>query len=293
MTEAEESPQGELGFMRVGDKLRMAREGLGLSLTDVSNKTRVAVRYLHAIEQSDYDQLPGRTYAVGFVRAFARCVGLPEAELAGKLRRELNDNPLHHDTEAERFEPANPAQLPTRRLAWAAAILALVLVGAFLGWRSIFVGDGAEVMTAEGPFGAADSAQGTAEAPSSGDAGTDVPAQSAAVASPPGAAGADAAVVTLVGLDDVWIGFDDAAGKTENWRTLRRGQPYQVPADYVRQFTLRTSQPNLLQVNVGDQELGMLGDSAVLVKNISLKPADLRARLRPTAASAAVTSTEN
>ena len=86
------------------------------------------------------------------------------------------------------------------------------------------------------------------------------------------------APVVLTGLSEVWIGFDDAKGKTENWRTLDAGEVYQVPADYIEQFTLRTSIPQALKVTVGGRDVGPIGPADTLVKGISLKPADLVAR---------------
>ena len=82
----------------------------------------------------------------------------------------------------------------------------------------------------------------------------------------------------LTGLSEVWIGFDDAQGKTENWRTLDAGETYQVPPDYIEKFTLRTSIPQALKVTVGGRDVGAIGAADTLVKNVSLKPADLVAR---------------
>src|SRR3546814_6818210 len=60
-------------------------------------------------------------------------------------------------------------------------------------------------------------------------------------------------------LAEVWIGFDDATGKTENWRTLEAGEVYQVPPAYIEQFTLRTSIPQALKVTVGGRDVGSIG----------------------------------
>jgi hypothetical protein len=85
-------------------------------------------------------------------------------------------------------------------------------------------------------------------------------------------------VLTAVGSASVWIGFDDATGKTENWRTLDPGESYEVPAAYIDQFTLRTSRAQALKITVGGREVGQIGPADTLVKAISLKPADLLAQ---------------
>ena len=61
---------------RVGDRLRAARLSAGLSLEDIAEKTRIPLRHLDALERSDYAALPSFTYAAGFVRAFARALGV-------------------------------------------------------------------------------------------------------------------------------------------------------------------------------------------------------------------------
>lgn len=73
---------------RLGEMLRDARVALELSLEDVSQTTRVSMRYLAAIENSRFDQFSSRIYAVGFVRAYARMVHLPERWAADLLRAE-------------------------------------------------------------------------------------------------------------------------------------------------------------------------------------------------------------
>ena len=71
MTEVE-SAEDALIVERVGDRLRAARNSVGLDLSDVATKTRIPQRHLAAIEIGDYSALPSTTYAVGFVKAFTK-----------------------------------------------------------------------------------------------------------------------------------------------------------------------------------------------------------------------------
>lgn len=59
-----------------GDKFRKAREKKELSLDDVSNVTKIGARMLHAIEEERFDQLPGGVFNKGFIRAYAKHLGL-------------------------------------------------------------------------------------------------------------------------------------------------------------------------------------------------------------------------
>lgn len=59
-----------------GDKFRKAREKKEISLDDVSNVTKISTRMLRAIENEHFDQLPGGVFNKGFIRAYAKHLGL-------------------------------------------------------------------------------------------------------------------------------------------------------------------------------------------------------------------------
>ena len=74
-----------------GAALRRRREEMGLSLNDMAARTRVHKTYLQALEEENLRLLPGTAYAVGFLRIYARELGLPVASLLAALpgREEL------------------------------------------------------------------------------------------------------------------------------------------------------------------------------------------------------------
>lgn len=63
-----------------GDKFRKAREKKELSLDDVSNVTKIGARMLQAIEEENFEQLPGGVFNRGFIRAYAKHLGLDSEE---------------------------------------------------------------------------------------------------------------------------------------------------------------------------------------------------------------------
>src|ERR1043166_9388352 len=69
------NPMGEFG-----NKFRQAREKKNLSLDDVSNVTKISSRMLKAIEEEHFDQLPGGVFNKGFIRAYAKHLGLNDEE---------------------------------------------------------------------------------------------------------------------------------------------------------------------------------------------------------------------
>src|SRR5947207_716649 len=62
----------------IGEKLRLAREARGIALREISEQTRISIRYLEAIETDDYKRLPGGIFNRSFIRAYAKFVGVDE-----------------------------------------------------------------------------------------------------------------------------------------------------------------------------------------------------------------------
>jgi|tagenome__1003787_1003787.scaffolds.fasta_scaffold20990091_4 cytoskeleton protein RodZ len=63
-----------------GDKFRKARESKELSFDDVSNVIKISPRMLRAIEEENFDQLPGGVFNKGFIRSYAKHIGLDPEE---------------------------------------------------------------------------------------------------------------------------------------------------------------------------------------------------------------------
>ncbi|HLL73646.1 MAG TPA: helix-turn-helix domain-containing protein [Pyrinomonadaceae bacterium] len=87
----------------LGARLRAAREARGVSLRELSDHTRIARRYLEAIEQDDYKELPGGIFNRSFIKAYAKAVGFNEAEAVSAY------------TEVARAHGEEPDELPTSR----------------------------------------------------------------------------------------------------------------------------------------------------------------------------------
>src|ERR1041384_1698119 len=89
----------------IGEQLRLAREGRGIPLREISDHTRISMHYLEAIESNDYRRLPGGIFNRSFVRAYAKYVGYDEKEAlegyvkymreAGHTGDDIVTTPLH------------------------------------------------------------------------------------------------------------------------------------------------------------------------------------------------------
>jgi cytoskeleton protein RodZ len=114
---------------RLGDVLREHREALGHSIADVAAYIRIRPVYLEAIEQGRYADLPGRTYAIGFVRGYAEFVGLDGEEAVRRFRAEA----AGMDTSTQLVFPSPPPEgkVPGGAIMFVAVLLVTVVYGAW------------------------------------------------------------------------------------------------------------------------------------------------------------------
>lgn len=82
-------------MIRAGQKLHEARLKKGLTLSEVSMATKIKAVFLLAIEKGEYQKLPEKTYAQGFVRNYAEFLGLPKNEILALFRREFDEKKIY------------------------------------------------------------------------------------------------------------------------------------------------------------------------------------------------------
>jgi transcriptional regulator with XRE-family HTH domain len=79
-------------FAHVGQYLAAVRDHRGLSLAQVAAETRVRRLYLSALEEGEHAPLPSRPFAVGYVRAYARALGLDGDEIVAQFRADFPED---------------------------------------------------------------------------------------------------------------------------------------------------------------------------------------------------------
>src|SRR5215475_8798473 len=77
----------------VGETLRRERLRRNLGFEQISRELKISTRFLEAIENEQYEKLPGGVFAKSFVRQYARLLGLDEEDLAGQLDGVLTSEP--------------------------------------------------------------------------------------------------------------------------------------------------------------------------------------------------------
>ncbi len=115
--------------MDVGDILRRTRLHYGQSLKDIENALRIRESQLRAIENGEVEKLPGRVYAVGFVRTYAEFLGLDGAKIAHLfVSQHMESQPKN---ELSFPLPASESRTPSVFM----IVLSLILVfGVFILW---------------------------------------------------------------------------------------------------------------------------------------------------------------
>ena len=133
----------------LGEKLRQAREAKGMDLRDVADSTRITLEYLRFIEDDNYKSLPGGIFNKGFIRSFAKVVGVDEKEALadynnlmarqGTVTTIADDEPISRPNTVLLNE--NQDASPFRRIFLALIVLGLVGAGIYFGlqyWQNRF-----------------------------------------------------------------------------------------------------------------------------------------------------------
>ncbi len=147
-------PPGRTGEVRgdaaamtsFGEMLRRERELRGITLREVSEATKISIRYLEALERNEFTYLPGGAFTRGFIRAYAKYIGADEDEMVNAYLLELSvqeeagpagpADPVeelrrHHHRAVDEAARARRRRL---RLGVAAVVLVLLLLAAGAWW---------------------------------------------------------------------------------------------------------------------------------------------------------------
>ncbi|WP_417622793.1 helix-turn-helix domain-containing protein [Parasphingorhabdus sp.] len=254
----------ELNLHNTGELLRRAREQKNLSLEDIAKKTRIPQRHLASIENGDFEALPGRTYAIGFAKSFARTVGLSDASIGSQLRAEMEEQGHGaFQPEMSGYAPANPSSIPPRFLVWTAAGIAALVLAGYLVWRTLVLNPTeANDLPDDGNVTAIETASDNnnlqnidEKAPTPSSEGT----------------------VVLTATETVWIKIYDAEGERLFEDQMAAGDTFTVPADADNPQIL-TGRPDALTVTIDGQVVPQLGTAERTIKDVGVSAAALLAR---------------
>ncbi|HOR00247.1 MAG TPA: DUF4115 domain-containing protein [Anaerolineae bacterium] len=147
----------------LGERLRQAREAKGLTLEQVEEITKIRRRYLQALEEEDFGQLPGEVFVRGFLRNYALALGLDAEEILTASGRKVPPPvPPVEERPAEILdEPLVPPAIGQRIVAIAigAMVVIALVVGGWALYRFLGPPAGGPAATATLPAASPTSAQ--------------------------------------------------------------------------------------------------------------------------------------
>lgn len=118
-----------------GERLKRERELREVSLNEVTVATRIGSRFLEALENEEWDKLPGGIFNRGFVRAIARYLGLDEENLLSEYDLARGEQAASVPQAYESKIPRPPLWMPILGVLGVIVVLAGLVVGGVYGWR--------------------------------------------------------------------------------------------------------------------------------------------------------------
>lgn len=262
-----------------GDRLKKEREKRGMTLDEVSGTTKISVRLLKALEQEKFDQLPGGVFNKGFVRSYAKHLGLDDdAVVADYLEASGEASPpltLADPTNVQ--QPSPWAQLPWGTLAGLVAVAVLLFAAWFYYSHRTHektaapsVAPESEAASSSALPSPAPASPATASQPSStsvpgavsGTVGDSGEASSSPRSSPvphpnpTASSGSGSFELSLRALDEVWISTA-LDGQPPAESTMEAGQSKTIRA--VDKVVVRVGNPMALQVSMGGRKIPLHG----------------------------------
>lgn len=212
---------------RIGDEIRAARENTGFTLEQVSRETRVHISHLRAIEEMTPGLLGAPVYAKGYIKSYARFLGMDEQTTLDRYLSEcaaiLKD--------PEKIEIAQPASSKARKLPVAVPVLGILVLA--------LIGGGAALMLSNG-----DKSPAAITDPSSANVGAGVTAEPVAPQ------------LRIVALKRSFLEVRSAKGDKFVYRYLNPGEFFTPRAG--SGWTVSAEDGSAFEWRLGDQSLGLL-----------------------------------
>lgn len=130
--EAREDGAYEDSFCHIGADLNAARLERGLQINEIAHLIRISKGYLKNLEAGEFDQLPGPTYVSGYLRTYAREIGLDPTEITQRYRALLGAG-----EDRPQYSFPVDKQRPQRSGAMMASIVVIFAVAGYGGWYAL------------------------------------------------------------------------------------------------------------------------------------------------------------
>lgn len=112
----------------LGNRLKEAREEKGMSLDDLQAATKIQKRYLTALEEGNYDIIPGKFYVRAFIKQYAEAVGIDSEHLFEEFKKDIPNS--YNDEVSEKLSSIKPQRELPKSASKALELLPTLLVAA-------------------------------------------------------------------------------------------------------------------------------------------------------------------
>ncbi|WP_421864721.1 helix-turn-helix domain-containing protein [Motiliproteus sp.] len=140
---SQDSVEETLGQPNPGGSLRQAREQQQLTLEEVSERLKLTVSQLKALENGEMDKLPGLAFVRGYLRGYGKLLGLDADQLVEDFNALHGGTPQSRVTSINRVKPQ--AQMGDPMLRISVVIFVLALLGTSIWWWQTQMGADAQV----------------------------------------------------------------------------------------------------------------------------------------------------
>jgi len=222
----------------IGTELRDAREALGMSYGDVAELTKIQPQFLEAIENLAKSELPSIGYVLGYVRSYAKTMGMDGASAVAryKVDSEVPENLGMRD---------RPHFVPQRKIRLPRGFFPAMTVVAIAGMLTVWYGTQTE----------------TQAAVTTGPDLTPRASETVAVIDDPN-------MLTVKVLAPSWVQIKDATGRVIISRIFVTGETWQTKRGSGASISARDG--GAIQIFVGRGDAGLLGQQGVAINDVPL-----------------------
>jgi cytoskeleton protein RodZ len=268
--------------LAVGDILQRARVEKHLTLDDLEVAIRVNRAHLIAIEEGRLEDLPGRVYALGFIRAYATYVDLDSEKIIELLKQQSGKKIAPQNISVPDTSISEDFSLPSGIIFF---IIFLLFVGVLV-FKSYYE-DSSYLIGEQIPKVPKDLIDQTTLLSKPDD-------QNSKAATIPDSDHRNIATsltdfidgdrssadqIVLRAIDNVWLEIRDPDRKTIFSRVLSVGEEYWIPVGQ-NDLTMTLGNAGGLQIIVGGQALPLLGITGQVIRKVALDPETLKQNLK-------------
>jgi cytoskeletal protein RodZ len=265
-----------------GEELRREREIRGISLKEIADATKISKRFLEAIERNDHKTLPAPVFTRGFVREYARYLGLNAEEMVNRYNfAAVGDERIEQSTHLNRLTTPQAPPVPQKKLAPRGipppyarvdrnVYILLIVVAALAGVSYWALKHRREVRAGEERI-AAETRAATVPAPPPA---VTTPAQTANTSAQPPAGGPAKLILSVEVTDTSWV-ILDADGERVINAEIRRGYHRTIEAKDAFRFST-IGNAGGISLTLNDLAVPALGRDGQVLHDVVLDRAALQ-----------------